>query len=67
MVTPTDLSLNLFSLLQNQAGLDPAVYLAPEQPLIHATKISQDDIEMQEARVVALRKKLAQELSAISS
>ena len=47
--------------------MDPAVYLAPDQPLIHATKVSQDDIDKQEARVIATRKKLAEALASLSS
>ena len=51
--------------LQYKSDADPALYINPEQPLIAATNISQDDIEKQEARVVDTRKKLAQAIEAL--
>jgi len=44
---------------------DPALYINPEQPLIAATNISQDDIEKQEATVVETRMKLAKAIEAL--
>lgn len=46
---------------------DPALYINPEQPLIAATSISQDDIEKQEARVLETRMKLAKAIEALSA
>ena len=56
---------NLYLYLQYKSDADPALYINPEQPLIAATNISQDDIEKQEARVVDTRKKLAQAIEAL--
>jgi len=43
------------------------LYINPEQPLIAATSISQDDIEKQEARVLETRMKLAKAIEALSA
>jgi len=45
---------------------DPALYINPEQPLIAATSISNDDIEKQEQKVMEMRKKLADAIEALS-
>ena len=42
------------------------MYLNPEQPLISATVVSQDDVDKQEAKVKATRLKLAQAIEALS-
>merc|ERR1719400_2602249 len=39
---------------------DPALFINPEQPLIAATSISNEDIEKQEQKVLEMRKKLAE-------
>ena len=51
--------------LQYKPDADPALYINPEQPLIAATNISQDDIEKQEATVVETRMKLAKAIEAL--
>ena len=48
---------------KNMKEKDACVYLNPEQPLISATKISQDDVDKQESRVLATRKRLAEALA----
>lgn len=42
---------------------DPAVYLNPEQPLIHTMIISDEDIKRQEMRVQSVRQKLEKALN----
>lgn len=44
---------------------DPALYINPEQPLIAATTISNEDIEKQENRVLEMRRKLAEAIEAL--
>ena len=46
---------------------DPSVYLTPDQPLVCSTKVSQSDVEKQEARVLETRKKLAEALAALTA
>ena len=45
---------------------DPSVYLTPDQPLVCSTKVSQSDVNKQEARVLETRKKLAEALAALT-
>lgn len=45
---------------------DPALFINPEQPLIAATTISNEDIEKQEQKVLEMRKKLAEAIEALS-
>jgi len=45
---------------------DPALYINPEQPLIAATSISNEDIERQEQKVFEMRRRLAEALQALS-
>jgi len=47
-------------------GADPALYINPEQPLIAATEISNEDIEQQEQKVLETRRKLAEAIQALS-
>ena len=47
------------------ADKDPTAYLNPDQPLISLTKVSQDDVDKQEARVIATRKRLADAVKAM--
>ncbi len=46
---------------------DPSVYLTPDQPLIFSTKISQADVDRQEAKVLETRKRLAEAIAALSA
>jgi len=46
---------------------DPSVYLTPDQPLVCSTKVSQSDVDRQEARVLETRKKLAEALAALTA
>jgi methyl-CpG-binding domain protein 2 len=41
---------------------NPGVFLNPEQPLIHAVAVNEDDIRVQEDRVLGARKKLEEAL-----
>lgn len=54
-------------LLQKMTEKDPSVYLIPDQPLVCSTKVSQSDVEQQEARVADTRKQLAEALAALSA
>merc|ERR1719278_811294 len=45
---------------------DPALYINPEQPLIAATSITNEDIERQEQKVFEVRRRLAEALQALS-
>ena len=56
-----------YFIFQYKPDADPALYINPEQPLIAATSISQDDIEKQEARVLETRMKLAKAIEALSA
>merc|ERR1719225_1225844 len=47
-------------------GADPALFINPEQPLISATEISNEDIEKQEQKVLETRRKLAEAIQALS-
>ena len=58
------LILNLF---QKMTEKDPSVYLTPDQPLVCSTKVSQSDVDKQEARVLETRKKLAEALAALTA
>lgn len=42
--------------------LNPAVFLNPEQPLMHSVNINEDDIKRQEDRVQVARRKLQEAL-----
>ncbi len=44
---------------------DASVFVNPEQPLIANTKVSQEDIDRQEAKVMAIRKRLAEALASL--
>lgn len=46
---------------------DPSVYLNPDQPLIQATKVTQSDVDRQEAKVMETRKQLAEALAALTA
>lgn len=48
------------------ADVDPAVFMNPEQPLIAATVVSQEDIDKQESKVTETRLKLAKAIEALS-
>ena len=50
---------------QHMVDKDPTAYLNPDQPLISLTKVSQDDVDKQEARVIATRKRLADAVKAL--
>ena len=45
---------------------DVSAFINPEQPLISATNVSQEDVDKQEAKVNATRAKLAKALEALS-
>ena len=55
----------LFLQFQYKPDADPALYINPEQPLIAATTISNEDIEKQENRVLEMRRKLAEAIEAL--
>ena len=44
---------------------NPEVFCNPDQPLIKATRVSQLDLDKQEARVIETRKRLADAMTAL--
>jgi len=49
-----------------KSDADPALYINPEQPLIEATSITNEDIERQEQKVLEMRRQLAEAIEALS-
>ena len=62
---PRTLTQN-YLFFQFKPNADPALFINPEQPLIAATSISNEDIEKQEQKVLEMRKKLAEAIEALS-
>ena len=58
---------NHYISFQKMTEKDPSVYLTPDQPLVCSTKVSQSDVDRQEARVLETRKKLAEALAALTA
>ncbi len=52
-------------IFQSITDKDASVYLNPEQPLIRQTKVTQDDVDRQEAVVRATRRSLAEAMAKI--
>ena len=58
---------NHLNSFQKMTEKDPSVYLTPDQPLVCSTKVSQSDVDRQEARVLETRKKLAEALAELTA
>ena len=55
--------VNCTTLFQGITDKDASVYLNPEQPLIRQTRVTQEDVDKQEAVVRATRKSLAEAMA----
>ena len=47
------------------SDVDATAFCQPDQPLIAATKVSQDDVDVQEKRVIKTRQRLAEAIQAL--